>query len=122
MPQGHADDRHDPDDLASGEYSGLRLPQQPIDVGEDVDTVAEEVSEFNWYNDSKADGGSGACQGQHGYAMPQAAEPEDRLDLRYRARASPQPGSREPSSPRPRLPGAALGFNGDRIFLFSCPG
>jgi hypothetical protein len=63
VPQGHADDRHDPDDLASGEYSGLRLPQQPIDVGEDVDTVAEEVSEFNWYNDSKADGGSGACQG-----------------------------------------------------------
>jgi hypothetical protein len=28
-----------------------------------VDTVAAEVSEFNWYNTSKADGGSGICQG-----------------------------------------------------------
>lgn len=39
------------------------VPRHPIDVGEDVDTVAEEVSEFNWYNTSTADGGSGACQG-----------------------------------------------------------
>jgi hypothetical protein len=41
----------------------LGVPRHPIDIGEDVQTVAEEVSEFNWYNDSKADGGSGACQG-----------------------------------------------------------
>jgi hypothetical protein len=41
----------------------LGIPRHPIDVGEDVDTVAEEVNEFNWYNDSKADGGSGLCQG-----------------------------------------------------------
>ena len=96
---------YEPDTVASGEYSGLRMfPQQPVDnpsliqamttdhikwiamdasrepamrpvgvalgvpripvdIGEDADTVAEEVSEFNWYNDSKADGGSGACQG-----------------------------------------------------------
>lgn len=39
------------------------VPRHPIDVGEDVDTVAEEVSEFNWYNDSKADRGGGYCQG-----------------------------------------------------------
>jgi len=41
----------------------LGVPRHPIDVGYDVDTVAEEVNEFNWYNDSKADGGSGICQG-----------------------------------------------------------
>jgi hypothetical protein len=43
--------------------TALGVPRHPIDVGEDVDTVTEEVSEFNWYNTSKADGGSGACQG-----------------------------------------------------------
>jgi hypothetical protein len=43
--------------------AALGVPRHPIDVGFDVDTVAEEVSEFNWYNDSKADGGSGLCQG-----------------------------------------------------------
>jgi hypothetical protein len=42
--------------------AALGIPRHPIDVGEDVDTVAEEVNEFNWYNDSKADGGSGLCQ------------------------------------------------------------
>jgi hypothetical protein len=41
----------------------LGVPRHPIDIGEDVQTVAEEVSEFNWLNDSKADGGSGICQG-----------------------------------------------------------
>jgi hypothetical protein len=40
---------------------GLGVPRHPIDIGEDVQTVAEEVSEFNWLNDSKADGGSGIC-------------------------------------------------------------
>lgn len=43
--------------------AALGVPRHPIDVGYDVDTVAEEVSEFNWFNTSKADGGSGACQG-----------------------------------------------------------
>jgi hypothetical protein len=43
--------------------AALGVPRHPIDVGYDVSTVAEEVSEFNWYNTSKADGGSGACQG-----------------------------------------------------------
>jgi hypothetical protein len=43
--------------------AALGVPRHPIDVGYDVDTVANEVNEFNWYNDSKADGGSGACQG-----------------------------------------------------------
>ncbi|MGB6576415.1 MAG: hypothetical protein WBF34_00720 [Streptosporangiaceae bacterium] len=42
--------------------AALSVPRHPIDVGEDVDTVAEEVSEFNWYNTSKTDGGSGICQ------------------------------------------------------------
>jgi hypothetical protein len=38
------------------------VPRHPIDVGYDVDTVAAEVNEFNWFKDSKADGGSGICQ------------------------------------------------------------
>jgi hypothetical protein len=42
--------------------TALGIPRHPIDVGYDVDTVASEVNEFNWYNDSKADGGSGLCQ------------------------------------------------------------
>jgi hypothetical protein len=40
----------------------LGIPRRPIDVGYDVDTVDNEVNEFNWYNDSKADGGSGLCE------------------------------------------------------------
>ncbi|MBO0807919.1 MAG: hypothetical protein J2P32_06410, partial [Actinobacteria bacterium] len=94
----------DPHELATGEYSGLRiLPQQPVDnpnldkamgpdhikwvamdasrepamrhvgaalgvprypinVGYNVDTVAEEVNEYNWNYTAKADGGSGLCQ------------------------------------------------------------
>ena len=43
--------------------AALGVPRHPIEVGYDVDTVPEEVSEFNWYNTSKADGGSGLCQG-----------------------------------------------------------
>ena len=43
--------------------AALGVPRHPIDVGYDVDTVAAEVNEFNWYNTSKADGGSGICQG-----------------------------------------------------------
>jgi hypothetical protein len=43
--------------------AALGVPRHPIDVGYDVDTVADEVNEFNWYNTSKADGGSGLCQG-----------------------------------------------------------
>ena len=42
--------------------AALGVPRHPIDVGDDVDTVASEVNEFNWYNDSKAAGGSGLCQ------------------------------------------------------------
>lgn len=42
--------------------AALGVPRHPIDVGQDVNTVAEEVSEFNWFNTSKADGGSGICQ------------------------------------------------------------
>jgi hypothetical protein len=42
--------------------AALGIPRHPIDVGYDVDTVASEVNEFNWYNDAKADGGSGLCQ------------------------------------------------------------
>ena len=43
--------------------AALGVPRHPVDVGYDVDTVAAEVNEFNWYNTSKADGGSGICQG-----------------------------------------------------------
>jgi hypothetical protein len=42
--------------------TALGVPRHPIDVGYDVDTVANEVNEFNWYNTSKAVGGSGLCQ------------------------------------------------------------
>jgi hypothetical protein len=40
----------------------LGIPRHPIDVGYDVATVDLEVNEFNWLNDSKADGGSGLCE------------------------------------------------------------
>jgi hypothetical protein len=40
----------------------LGIPRHPIDVGFDVATVDLEVNEFNWNNDSKADGGSGLCE------------------------------------------------------------
>jgi hypothetical protein len=43
--------------------AALGVPRHPIDVGYDVDTVAAEVNEFNWFNTSKAAGGSGLCQG-----------------------------------------------------------
>jgi hypothetical protein len=42
--------------------AALGVPRHPIDVGYDVDTVASEVNEFNWYNTSKANGGSGLCE------------------------------------------------------------
>jgi hypothetical protein len=42
--------------------AALGVPRHPIDVGYDVATVPDEVSEFNWYNTSKQDGGSGLCQ------------------------------------------------------------
>ncbi len=42
--------------------AALGVPRRPIDVGYDAATVAEEVSEYNWYDTSKADGGSGICQ------------------------------------------------------------
>ena len=69
--------------------AALGVPRHPIDVGEDVDTVADEVNEFNWYNTSKADGGSGACDGSKVTTVPQAAEPQDRLDLVHRPRPGP---------------------------------
>jgi hypothetical protein len=43
--------------------AALGVPRHPIDVGFDVSTVASEVNEFNWFNTSKKDGGSGICEG-----------------------------------------------------------
>jgi hypothetical protein len=43
--------------------AALGVPRHPIDVGYDVDTVAGEISEYNWFHVSKADGGSGMCAG-----------------------------------------------------------
>jgi hypothetical protein len=43
--------------------AALGVPRHPIDVGYDVDSVAEEVNEYNWFHTSKADGGSGLCSG-----------------------------------------------------------
>ena len=56
--------------------AALSVPRHPIDVGEDVDTVAEEVSEFNWYNTSKADGGSGICEGSKTTACLKPLDPK----------------------------------------------
>jgi hypothetical protein len=39
----------------------LGVPRHPIDVGYDVDTIADEINEFNWFNTAKKDGGSGIC-------------------------------------------------------------
>jgi hypothetical protein len=43
--------------------AALGVPRHPIDVGYDVDTVADEINEYNWLHTSKADGGSGMCAG-----------------------------------------------------------
>jgi hypothetical protein len=56
--------------------AALGVPRHPIDVGEDAATVAEEVSEFNWYNTSKADGGSGICQGSKVTACLRPLDPK----------------------------------------------
>lgn len=56
--------------------AALGIPRHPIDVGYDVDTVAEEVNEFNWYNTSKADGGSGICQGSKVTACLKPLDPK----------------------------------------------
>ena len=67
--------------------AALGIPRHPIDVGDDVDTVAEEVSEFNWYNDVQGRRRQRDLPGQQDHGLPQAAEPEDRVDLVHRARA-----------------------------------
>ena len=69
--------------------AALGVPRHPIDVGYDVNTVAEEVNEFNWFNDSKADGGSGICEGSKVTACIKPLNPTDRVDLVHRARAGP---------------------------------
>jgi len=43
--------------------AALGVPRHPIDVGYDVDTIADEINEYNWYHTSKRNGGSGICQG-----------------------------------------------------------
>lgn len=52
------------------------MPRHPIDVGYDVDTVANEVNEFNWFSTSKADGGSGLCQGSKATACLKPLNPQ----------------------------------------------
>jgi len=56
--------------------AALGVPRHPIDVGYDVSTVPEEVSEFNWYNTSKRDGGSGRCQADHATACIKPLNPK----------------------------------------------
>jgi hypothetical protein len=53
------DASRDPDMRPVGRALGV--PRHPIDVGYDVDTVAAEVNEFNWFNTARRDGGSGLC-------------------------------------------------------------
>jgi hypothetical protein len=50
-------------------------------VGYDVSTVAAEINEFNWYNTSKADGGSGICQGSKVSACLKPVNPKTGLDV-----------------------------------------
>ena len=69
--------------------AALGIPRHPIDVGYDADTVAEEVSEFNWYNTSKADGGSGICQGSKVTACLKPLNPETGWTSFHRAWAGP---------------------------------
>ena len=61
--------------------AALGVPRRPIDVGYDAATVAEEVSEYNWYNTSKADGGSGICQVSKLTACLRPPEPGNRMGL-----------------------------------------
>lgn len=56
--------------------AALGVPRHPIDVGYDVDTVANEVNEFNWFSTSKADGGSGLCQGSKATACLKPLNPQ----------------------------------------------
>jgi hypothetical protein len=42
--------------------NALGVPRHPIDVFYNVSTQANEVSEYNWIYDSRADGGSGLCE------------------------------------------------------------
>jgi hypothetical protein len=55
------DASRDPDLRRVG--AALGIPRHPIDVGYDVDDVPEEINEYNWFNTSKKDGGSGLCEG-----------------------------------------------------------
>jgi len=41
--------------------SATTVPRHPMDIFYNVDTVAGEVSEYNWLYNSQADGGSGLC-------------------------------------------------------------
>lgn len=54
------DASRDPDMRRVG--PALGIPRHPIDVGYDVDNINEEINEYNWYNTSKKDGGSGICE------------------------------------------------------------
>jgi hypothetical protein len=40
----------------------LGVPRHPVDVGYDVESIADEVNEYNWFHTSKQDGGSGLCE------------------------------------------------------------
>jgi len=50
---------------------------------------AAEIDEFNWYNTSKADGGSGICQDSKVTACLKPVNPQDRVGLIHPARAGP---------------------------------
>jgi hypothetical protein len=54
------DASRDPDMRRVG--AALGIPRHPIDVGYDVDQVSEEINQYNWFNTSKKDGGSGLCE------------------------------------------------------------
>lgn len=52
------------------------VPRHPIDLDYDTATVAETVDQYNWSHTSRADGGDGSCEGDHGCLSPvPAADP-----------------------------------------------
>jgi hypothetical protein len=54
------DASREPDQRPVG--AALGVPRHPIDVGYDVDSIADEINEYNWFHTTKKDGGSGICQ------------------------------------------------------------
>jgi hypothetical protein len=56
--------------------TALGIPRHPIDVGYDVDSIAEEINEYNWFHTTKKAGGSGLCEGSKSTACIKPLNPK----------------------------------------------